>query len=179
MVARANDPDWKRAMALVGAMVVAFVILAAVAKLLMAVTRRVVGKRLPYLLRQGVSNLHRPGNQTLLFLLSLGLGTFLLVTILSAGKLLNDRLTLQQSDESPNLYLIDVQPDQVSGVESVLRKNDLPVLESVPMVTMRVQAIRGVEVGKVEGVPGWVGRREFRSTYRDRLNFTETISAWN
>ncbi|MDA7930152.1 ABC transporter permease, partial [Akkermansiaceae bacterium] len=76
MVARANDPDWKRAIALVGAMVVAFVILAAVAKLLMAVTRRVVGKRLPYLLRQGVSNLHRPGNQTLLFLLSLGLGTF-------------------------------------------------------------------------------------------------------
>lgn len=175
MVARANDPDWKRAIALVGAMVVAFVILAAVAKLLMAVTRRVVGKRLPYLLRQGVSNLHRPGNQTLLFLLSLGLGTFLLVTILSAGNLLNDRLTLQQSDESPNLYLIDVQPDQVSGVESVLRKNDLPVLESVPMVTMRVQAIRGMEIGKVEGVPGWVGRREFRSTYRDRLNFTETI----
>jgi putative ABC transport system permease protein len=149
--------------------------LASVAKILMAVTRRIVGKRWPYLLRQGVSNLHRPGNQTLLFLLSLGLGAFLLVTILSAGNLLNDRLTLQQSDENPNLYLIDVQPDQVSEVESVLRKNDLPLLESVPMVTMRVQSIGGVEVDKVEGVPGWVGRREFRSTYRDRLNFTETI----
>jgi putative ABC transport system permease protein len=134
-----------------------------------------VGRRWPYLLRQGVSNLHRPGNQTLLFLLSLGLGTFLLVTILSAGKLLNDRLTLQRSDESPNLYLIDVQPDQVDGVESVLTENELPVLESVPMVTMRVHSIGGVEVGKVEGVPGWVGRREFRSTYRDQLNFTETI----
>lgn len=175
LVARANDPDWKRALALVGGMAVAFLILAAVAKILMAVTRRVVGKRWPYLLRQGVSNLHRPGNQTLLFLLSLGLGTFLLVTILSAGKLLNDRLTLQRSDESPNLYLIDVQPDQVNGVESVLSKNELPVLESVPMVTMRVHSIGGVEVGKVEGVPSWVGRREFRSTYRDQLNFTETI----
>jgi putative ABC transport system permease protein len=88
---------------------------------------------------------------------------------------LNERLTLQQSDENPNLYLIDVQADQVSGVESVLRDNDLPVLESVPMVTMRVQSIGGVEVGKIEGVPGWVGRREFRSTYRNRLNFTEII----
>ena len=175
MVARSNGSDWKRALALVGGMVVAFLMLASVAKILMAVTRRIVGKRWPYLLRQGVSNLHRPGNQTLLFLLSLGLGAFLLVTILSAGNLLNDRLTLQQSDENPNLYLIDVQPDQVSEVESVLRKNDLPLLESVPMVTMRVQSIGGVEVDKVEGVPGWVGRREFRSTYRDRLNFTETI----
>ena len=175
MVARSNGSDWKRALALVGGMVVAFLMLASVAKILMAVTRRIVGKRWPYLLRQGVSNLHRPGNQTLLFLLSLGLGAFLLVTILSAGNLLNDRLTLQQSDENPNLYLIDVQPDQVSEVESVLRKNDLPLLESVPMVTMRVQSIGGVEVDKVEGVPGWVGRREFRSTYRDHLNFTETI----
>ena len=175
MVARSNGSDWKRALALVGGMVVAFLMLASVAKILMAVTRRIVGKRWPYLLRQGVSNLHRPGNQTLLFLLSLGLGAFLLVTILSAGNLLNDRLTLQQSDENPNLYLIDVQPDQVSEVKSVLRKKDLPVLESVPMVTMRVQSIGGVEVDKVEGVPGWVGRREFRSTYRDRLNFTETI----
>ena len=160
---------------MVGGLAAAFLILTAVAKILMAVTRWIVGKRWPYLLRQGISNLHRPGNQTLLFLLSLGLGTFLLVTILSAGKLLNDRLNLQRSDESPNLYLIDVQPDQVSGVEALLEKKGLPVLESVPMVTMRVQSIGGVEVGKVKGVPGWVGRREFRSTYRGELNFTETI----
>ena len=175
IVARSNGSDWRRSLALVGGMVVAFLMLATVARILMAVTRRIVGKRWPYLLRQGVSNLHRPGNQTLLFLLSLGLGAFLLVTILSVSNLLNERLTLQQSDENPNLYLIDVQADQVSGVESVLRDNDLPVLESVPMVTMRVQSIGGVEVGKVEGVPGWVGRREFRSTYRNRLNFTEII----
>jgi len=119
--------------------------------------------------------LHRPGNQTLLFLLSLGLGTFLLVTILSAGKLLNDRLTLQRSEGSPNLYLIDVQPDQVAGVKAVLEAEGLPVLESAPMVTMRVQSIGGVDVGDLTDVPKWVGRREFRSTYRDTLNFTEEV----
>jgi len=175
MVAHANDPNWKRALAMVGGMAVAFLALMAVARGLMAVTRRVVGSRWPYLIRQGISNLHRPGNQTLLFLLSLGLGTFLLVTILSAGKLLNDRLSIQQSDESPNLYLIDVQPDQVAGVKKVLEGDGLPVLEATPMVTMRIQAIRGVDVGDLNDVPRWVGRREFRSTYRDTLNFTETL----
>ncbi|MFT6179855.1 MAG: putative ABC transport system permease protein [Akkermansiaceae bacterium] len=175
LVAYSNDASWKRAGAIVGGMVLAFLALVGVAKGLMAVTRRVVGERWPYLIRQGVSNLHRPGNQTLLFLLSLGLGTFLLVTILAAGKLLNDRLSLQQSGESPNLYLIDVQPDQVAGVRAVLAEVGLPVLEAPPMVTMRIESIGGVAVGKVKGVPGWVARREFRSTYRDILNSTETL----
>lgn len=177
MVAHANDPSWKRALAMVGGMALAFLALVAVARGLMWTTRRAVGVRWPYLLRQGVSNLHRPGNQTLLFLLSLGLGTFLLVTILSAGKLLNDRLNIQQSGESPNLYLIDVQPDQVSGVKTILENEGLPVLESAPMVTMRIQAINGVDVGEVKGVPRWVAKREFRSTYRDSLNSTETLIA--
>lgn len=177
LVAHANDPDWKRSLAMVGGLVVAFLALVAVARGLMWVTRRVVGKRWPYLLRQGVSNLHRPGNQTLLFLLSLGLGTFLLVTILSAGKLLNNRLNIQRSEGSPNLYLIDVQPDQVAGVQEILKATELPVLESEPMVTMRVKSIRGVDVSEAKGVPRWVARREFRSTYRDRLNSTETLVA--
>lgn len=175
LVAWANDPDWKKALAMVGGLAVAFLALVGVARGLMAVASRVVGKRWPYLLRQGVSNLHRPGNQTLLFLLSLGLGTFLMVTILSVGKLLNDRLSLQQSGESPNMYLIDVQPDQVEGVETLVKGAGLPVLESTPMVTMRVQSIRGVPVGELKDVPRWVSRREFRSTYRDKLNFTETL----
>ncbi|MFC7337447.1 ABC transporter permease [Haloferula chungangensis] len=177
MVAHANDPRWSRSLAMVGGLVVAFLALVGVARGLMTAARRVVGRRWPYLLRQGISNLHRPGNQTLLFLLSLGLGTFLLVTILSAGRLLNGRLDLQQSAESPNLYLIDVQPDQVAGVHEVLEKAELPVLESTPMVTMRIQSIRGVPVGEAKGVPRWVARREFRSTYRDELNFTETLVA--
>ncbi|MGJ8633420.1 MAG: ABC transporter permease [Luteolibacter sp.] len=177
LVAHANDPSWLRALAMVAGLGVAFLVLVGVARGLMVVTRRLVGKSWPYLIRQGVSNLHRPGNQTLLFLLSLGLGTFLMVTILSAGKLLNDRLDIQGAEDSPNLYLIDVQPDQVVGVKEVLEASGLPILESTPMVTMRVKTIRGVDVSEAKGVPRWVARREFRSTYRDELNFTETLVA--
>lgn len=177
LAAYGNDPHWGRAGAMTGGLVCAFLALAGVARLLMAVTRRLAGRRWPYLLRQGISNLHRPGNQTLLFLLSPGLGTFLLVTVLSAGSLLNDRLSWQRSANSPNLYLIDVQPDQVEGVEGVLKERGLPVLESTPMVTMRIESVRGVPVGDLKDVPGWVTRREFRSTYRDELNATEEVVA--
>lgn len=176
-VALSNDPNWMRALGLLGGLAVAFAILAIVARGLMAVTKRIVRPSWPYLLRQGMSNIHRPSNQTLLFLLSLGLGTFLLVTILLAGNLLNQRLNLGETGISPNLYLVDVQPDQEAGVKALITKQNLPVLESSPMVTMRIQAIRGVPVSEVKGVPRWVLRREFRSTYRASMNSTEKLTA--
>ncbi len=45
------------------------------------------------------------------------------------------------------------------------------------MVTMRIQSIRGVPIGEAKDVPRWVARREFRSTYRDFSNATETLTA--
>lgn len=175
-----NDPNWKRALALVMGLAIAFGTLLMVARGLIYFTRKLVGAKWPYLLRQGISNLHRPQNQTLLFLLSLGLGTFLLVTILLSGHLLNQRLNLTHSQESPNLYLIDVQPDQVDGVKTLLQNQQLPLLESAPMVTMRIESVRGVPVrdySTQNNVPKWIARREFRSTYRDYLNHTEKVIA--
>ncbi|RYD72144.1 MAG: FtsX-like permease family protein, partial [Verrucomicrobiaceae bacterium] len=116
----------------------------------------------------------------LLFLLSLGLGTFLLLTVLLSKNLLLQRVSVDKIASSPNIYLVDVQPDQLEGVGSQVRALGLPVLESAPMVTMRIQSVRGVPVGDLQkkgDVPKWVLQREFRSTYRDRLNPTETIVA--
>jgi putative ABC transport system permease protein len=52
------------------------------------------------------------------------------------------------------------------------------VLETAPMVTMRIQSVRGVPVRELEkqgAIPKWVLQREFRSSYRDRLNSTEML----
>jgi putative ABC transport system permease protein len=179
LLALVNAPDWKRALALVAGLGAAFGGLVAVSHGLVLAARRFVCPTWPYLVRQGISNLHRPQNQTLLFLLSLGLGTFLLLTILLTKNVLTQRLAVARFPESPNIYLIDVQPDQVEGVSALVRSLQLPVLESAPMVTMRLQSVRGVAVRQLEQqglVPKWVLQREFRSTYRDRLNATETLA---
>ena len=175
-----NDSSWKRSLALTAGLGVAFGTLFGVARALMAFTRRIVRQGWPYLLRQGISNLYRPRNQTLLFLLSLGLGTFLLMTILLAGNLLKERLSISQTATSPNIYLVDVQPDQVAGVTSLLAEKKLPLLESAPMVAMRIESVRGVpvhELARQNKIPKWVARREFRSTYRETMNATETLIA--
>jgi putative ABC transport system permease protein len=180
LVAVLNSAEWKRALGMVGGLFLAFGILVAISRGLIFAARRIVRPTWPYLLRQGISNLHRPHNQTLLFLLSLGLGSFLLLTILLAGNLLRQRLTLSQFAESPNIYLVDVQPDQVDGVAALIASLKLPRLENAPMVTMRIESVRGTPVRELEKngeVPRWVLRREFRSTYRDYLNPTETVVA--
>jgi putative ABC transport system permease protein len=178
LLAVLDSSHWLRALGLVAGLGVAVGVLFGVARALVYASRRLVRPSWPYLLRQGVSNLHRPHNQTLLFLLSLGLGAFLILTILFASRLLTQRLQLAQYAESPNVYLVDVQPDQVDGVRTLIQSLHLPVLESAPMVTMRIQSVRGVpvrELEKTRAIPKWVLQREFRSTYRDHLSSTETL----
>jgi len=162
---------------------VVFLLLAATGGLLIRLARRIARGPVGYLSRQGISNLFRPNNQTLLFVVSLGLGVFLLSLTLLLRALLLDQIAVAESGGGPNVFLVDVQVDQVGGVRSLLREQDLPVLESAPMVTMRLSAINGVgaaELRRRNAVPSWVLRREFRSSYRNELNATETgvAGAW-
>jgi len=169
-----------RALAMAGGLAATFGILGAVAHGLTLLARKVVRPAWPYLLRQGVSNLHRPHNQTLLFLLSLGLGTFLLLTVLQSRDTLLRKLDLKTFAESPSLYLIDVQPDQIEGVSDIVRSLHLPILETMPIVTMRIQSIRGTpmkELEKQATIPKWVLQREYRASYRAQLGGTEKVIA--
>ncbi|TVP76847.1 MAG: FtsX-like permease family protein [Puniceicoccaceae bacterium] len=156
--------------------VVVFLVLALLAQGLIWLARRVARGPVNYLTRQGISNLFRPNNQTLLFAVSLGLGIFLLTLTLLLRALLLDQIAVAESGQGPNIFLVDVQPDQVEGVAELLEAQSLPVLESAPMVTMQLSAINGVgtrELRDSGAVPGWVQRRQFRSSYRNELNATE------
>jgi putative ABC transport system permease protein len=170
----------RRAVGLTAGLCLAFVLLAGAAKVLVVVARKLIRPRWPYLLRQGISNLYRPHNQTLLFLLSLGLGVFLLVTVLLARNLLVRDLSVRDLADSPNIYLVDVQPDQLDGVAALIHSQKLPVLETAPIITVRIQSIKGVSVHELEkrrDTPKWVLQREFRSSYRDHLSSTEKLVA--
>ncbi len=163
-------------------LLVAFLTLAGAAKLLVWMTRRFIGPGLPYVWRQGLANLHRPGNRTLLLLTSLGLGTFLIVTLLLVQQTLLTQLVSSRQDNRANTVLFDIQTDQKDAVAALLKEQGLPVLDEAPVVTMRLQSIKGIEVEdqlgrKTNGIPNWVLRREFRSTYRDSLADAEKLTA--
>jgi len=175
-----NIPDPKRAAGMVVGLAIVLACLGGTARLLIFLARRLTRRSWPYLLRQGLSNLHRPQNQTHLFLFSLGLGAFLLLFILLAKNAALERITLSDMKDSPNIYLVDVQAGQLEGVTTLVKKLDLPVLERAPIVTMRIKSIKGVAVRELQEkgkVPRWILQREFRSSYRDNLSNTETVVA--
>lgn len=141
--------------------------------------RKLISPRWPYVWRQGMSNLYRPNNRTLLLMLSLGLGTFLILTLFLVQQLLLKEMIPPAREGQPNTALFDIQSDQKEGVAALLKRHGLPVLQEVPMVSMRLTSLQGRAVESLlkdpdKKAPGWALRREYRSTYRDQLVDTET-----
>ncbi|HEY7513838.1 MAG TPA: ABC transporter permease, partial [Vicinamibacteria bacterium] len=147
--------------------------------------RRFFPTRLPYLWRQGLANLYRPANQTLLVVLALGFGAFLLGTLLLVQENLLRDLRVDAYAERPNLALFDIQGDQRPAVEQALRDEGLPVRPFVPVVPMRIQALRGATAAQLlagsvseEKARGkWALRREYRSSHRDLPTASEKLVA--
>ncbi len=162
----------------------AFGLLAGVAKLITWGVRKVFPSSWSYVWRQGLANLYRPQNQTLVMMLALGLGTFLIVTLhLVQGTLLN-QAELSGSGDSPNLVFFDIQSDQKPEILQTLKAEKAPILQDVPIVTMRLASVKGRSVEDMRedgerGRPMWALTREYRSTYRSSLADTEKIVAGN
>ncbi|MEM1296010.1 MAG: FtsX-like permease family protein [Verrucomicrobiota bacterium] len=165
--------------AFVLALCLALGVLGLIAKGISVGAQRLRGQ-LSYTLRQGIANLHRPRNQTLPFLIAIGLGVFLIVTMISTERMLTSQFETEAAEGESNLFLIDVQPDQREGVEGVLGSLEMAVVETAPMIPMRLTHIKGKPIAEIQKdektkVPGWIVRRDFRSTYRAEIAESETL----
>lgn len=123
-----------------------FGILGGLAKLVAWSARRWLPRRWPYVMRQGVANLYRPNNRTVLLLLSLGLGTFLMLTLFLTRTTLLKEIEFTSGGGRPNLLLFDIQDDQIDGVKRATTAEGAPVLVHAPIVTMKISAVKGRKV---------------------------------
>jgi putative ABC transport system permease protein len=160
---------------------VAVGIFAGVAKLLIVAIRKFFPHRWSFVLRQGLANLYRPGNRTLLLTLSLGLGTFLLLNLYLTREVLLTQFSSIGTKNQPNIFFFDIQPDQREGVAEIVRASGLPVIQEAPIVTMRLAEVKGRRTSEIlldpqRKTPEWELAREYRTTYREQLTNTEKIS---
>jgi putative ABC transport system permease protein len=150
---------------------------------LMRATHRFFPRRAPYVVRQGVANLFRPHNQTVSVTLTVGFGVFLLGSLDVVQRNILDQLAFDMRTDRPNLVVFDVQPDQVAGVERLLRIHADTSLAPVPMVPSRIAAINERSVDSLlrdttgQRPSRWALRREYRNTYRDTVVNSETVVA--
>ncbi|MFQ5639287.1 MAG: ABC transporter permease [bacterium] len=164
------------------ALVAAFGLLAGVAKLMTVSFKKFFPKSWPYIWRQGLANLYRPNNQTLVLMLAIGLGTFLIATLYLSHDTLLQKVIYVGGGNRPNLVLWDIQPDQKDEIRRLIRSYDLPILQEAPMVTMRLASLKGEPVEAIledstRAVNRGLLRWEFRTSYRDSLLDSETLIA--
>ncbi len=173
LVAVQQTERWRHGVAFVLATVAVFGVLALLGRLLMRAARVLAGARASYVWRQGVANLFRPNNRTLLVILALGLGTFLIVTMQLTQGMLLGQVDLARSKGRTNLVFFDIQSDQRAGARRVVAEAGRPVLRDVPIVTMRIATVKGrpaAELAREHREDRWVFTREYRSTYRSELD---------
>lgn len=162
-------------------LLISFGLLSGFSRFIMWAVRRFFPVQHIFVLRQGLSNLYRPQNQTRLLIVTIGLGTALIATLLMSREILANKLKFSsESENRPNMVLFDIQSDQVADVEKLVAENQFPILGEVPIVTMRLESVKGKSVTELRGdslsqISAGMLNREYRVTYRDSLTDSEQI----
>lgn len=168
--------DWKYAFFFLIGILITFAILTGVSALFIQGIKRFFPSSWDFCSRQSLLNLFRPQNQTLVLILTIGVGTFLISTLYFTKDMLLSKLSFDSGGNVPNIILLDVQNDQKEEVAQSLDK----VIDNIPIVTMRVHSINGrlsndIRKDTASGINEWMLNHEFRVTYRDSLIASEEI----
>jgi putative ABC transport system permease protein len=166
-----------------GAVIVSFGLLWAIGFGLTRALKRWFPSGSRYVVRQGLANLFRPNNQTLVMVVTLGFGTFLIATLFLSRDMLLNQIEITGSQNQPNFVMYDIQTDQREPLRALLEDDfGLEVLQDVAIVTMRMTHINGERVEALRDtgavrIPNWLYQREVRATYREQITDAERITA--
>jgi putative ABC transport system permease protein len=172
--------DLRYALAFVVGLVITFSILAGIAHAFMKAIKRFFPYSWGFIPRTSLLNLYRPQNQTLILVLAIGVGSFLISTLYFSKDLLLVQANMEAQENTANIILLDVQTGQQEDVAKTIKANNHQVIDNIPIVTMRMYSIGGKLVNAIKEdststINRWVLNHEFRTTYRDKLIDSETL----
>lgn len=174
--------SWTSSIGFTAGVILSFLILSGLAQLLMWLVRKFFPSSWSYVWRQGLANLYRPNNQTGTLILSIGLGTALICTVLFIQTILLNRVNLSASGNQPNMVMFDIQTDQREAVKALAKREGLMADETVPLVTMRLESVNKINAEALKkdstiDMQRWIFNREYRVTFRDTLISSEKVKA--
>jgi putative ABC transport system permease protein len=167
-----------------------FLILAGI---LLAAGQALVGAVAPlararfFALRHAVLHVSRPGNQTRVILLAVGLGAFFIVGVRSLQASLLAQFSIQSAADAPDMFLMDIQRAQAETVRGFLTDpaSGAGAFQMIPVLRARVTGVSGRDAS-MESYEDVRARgslaREYEVTYRDHLEPNERVvegAFWN
>lgn len=154
---------------------VAFLILFGVAKLVTWGVKRFFPQNASFVLRQGLSNLYRPNNQTQTLIVSIGLGTGILTLLFILQGLILGNVEGMGSGNQPNIIVYGIEADQKDQMDSIATSYEMPVIQNVPVVTMELAGWQGKSKKEwmqdtLRTASRWAINREARVSYRQEMS---------
>ncbi len=135
-----------------GGLVTSLAALSGVAWLLLRSLRKFLDRtpwKIPSLVRQGIANLYRQGNQAQAILVSLGLGVMFTLTVYMVQDSLVAQIIETAPPDAPNVFLVGVTQAQVAPLKDLAAHQDgvLAPPEFVPRVAARLVTVNGEPLG--------------------------------
>lgn len=175
--------SWKVGALYIGGLTGAVLVLLAASRLLILVLSRLPRPR-SLSVRYALGNVVRPGAQTAGITVAVGISVTIIVTVSLVEHALLRQVGEQRPSDAPTFFFIDIQPDQKSLFEEVVRRHAggrSP--EITPLVRSRLRAVNGEPVtaveekeqderrddGREERRKQWYLSREYVLTFLDRL----------
>lgn len=128
--------------------------------------------------RQAINSMYRPGNQTRIILLAVGLGAFVVLSVQAIQTNLLREFDFTQNGRLPSMIFADIQTSQIDNVVAMITEKLGEKPEVVPTVRARIAFVNGEPIDyqqrEIRQQQGQIGR-EFALTYRDKLDENESI----
>jgi putative ABC transport system permease protein len=153
------------------ALVCCMSVLGLTAKLLLMALRKI--PRLSSLvLRQGLKNLNRPGNQAISILVALGLGVAFVLTVYFIQTSLISQIVKSAPADFPNVFLLGVTQQDRAGLQDFLNNRSGAVANAlIPDIPSRLSTVDGRTADQLEMTPH--EQRHFRGEFS--LTWAESI----
>lgn len=133
-----------------------------------------------FTLRQGINSLYRPGNQTKVILMAVGLGAFFIISVRSLQANLLEEFDLNLNGGAADMYLIDIQSDQRDALTNIVQQTTGRPPQLIPTLRGRITAVNQETVNP-DSPEGGERRgfltREYTFSYRPKLEENEKIIA--
>ncbi|OHX65682.1 ABC transporter permease [Flammeovirga pacifica] len=170
--------DVIKAILFLSVIIIVIALLALISKLFITFLKNTRISHLSFNFKFGLSQLFRPNNQTLILGITIGLGVFLIICMVSIRGILIDKVQNVGKEGDTNLIFYDVQKNQVEQLSHLLSKDSVTVEQDAAVVTMNLISLNNQEKKEAlsdstRKIKRWVFDREYRVTYRDHLKENE------
>lgn len=135
--------------------------------------------------KQAINSLYRPGNQTRIILLAVGLGAFVVLAVQSLQTNLIREFDFTRNQRLPTLFFVDIQKSQIGELAALIEQRTGERPETTPTIRARIAFVNGkpLDFGnpEVRQMQGQIGR-EFAVTFRPNLDENEEVISgrwWN